>query len=128
MNKFLIFAAVSMAIAVIFGALGAHALKNSLDQASIASWNTGVLYQIIHSLAIMLIFLIAKQNNFDVNGIMWFMIFGIFAFSGSIYLLTLNKVWNISDSVRFLGPITPIGGMAFISAWFWLAMKIFKLK
>jgi uncharacterized membrane protein YgdD (TMEM256/DUF423 family) len=128
MNKFLIFAAVSMAVAVIFGALGAHALKNSLDQASIASWNTGVLYQIIHSLSIMLIYLIAKQNNFDVNGIMWLMIFGIFAFSGSIYLLTLNKVWNISENFKFFGPITPIGGLAFIIAWFWLAVKIFKIK
>lgn len=117
-----------MIIAIVLGAMGAHYLKENLELPAdkLDSWKTGVLYQIIHSLSIFMIILLGAKFQIDRVGVVInLFIIGILLFSGSIYLLTLNYVWQI-DSLKFLGPITPLGGLIFISGWVLLFSKLKK--
>ena len=116
-----------MVIAIALGAMGAHYLKENLQLPAdkLDSWKTGVFYQITHSLGIFIVILLATTFKIDkVGAIINIFILGMLLFSGSIYLLTLNYVWQI-DALKFLGPITPIGGLLFILGWILL---IFRLK
>lgn len=124
-TKQLKFAFYSMAIAVILGALAAHALKTFLPPVKIESFQTAVRYQMIHSLAIILIVLL-ERNGYSISK--WsFRLFqwGIFLFSGSIYLLSTTLIHGI-EPVRYLGPVTPIGGLLFIAAWILTALSLAK--
>ena len=112
-----------MAITVGFGAFGAHALKDLLEQTNrIATFETAVKYQAYHSLAILLLgVLAALWPNLPLKGIFWLFLIGIIIFSGSLYILCLTgKTW--------LGAITPLGGVSLIAAWVWLAVKLIKLS
>ena len=120
-------AAISMVIAIALGALGAHYLKETLGLPldKLDSWKTGVLYQVIHSLSIFIVLLLATTFKIDkVGAVINLFLLGMLLFSGSIYLLTLNYVWQI-DALKLLGPITPIGGLLFISGW---VLLFFRLK
>ena len=116
-----------MVIAIALGAMGAHYLKETLELPpdKLDSWKTGVFYQITHSLSIFIVILLATKFKIDKVGttINLFLI-GILLFSGSIYLLTLNSIWQI-DALKLLGPITPIGGLLFILGW---VLLFFRLK
>tara|TARA_B000000475_G_scaffold228909_1_gene193828 strand:- start:449 stop:817 length:369 start_codon:yes stop_codon:yes gene_type:complete len=108
-------------LSVILGAFGAHYLKNTLSEYSLSIFQTGVFYQFIHSLGILFIALLSHSlDNINLNLSIWFFISGIFLFSGSLYLLALTDV-------KWLGAITPIGGMFFILGWFTLIIKSFKI-
>ena len=108
-------------LSVILGAFGAHYLKNTLSEYSLSIFQTGVFYQFIHSLGILFIALLSHSlDNIKLNLSIWFFISGIFLFSGSLYLLALTDV-------KWLGAITPIGGMFFILGWFTLIIKSFKI-
>lgn len=108
-------------LSVILGAFGAHYLKNTLSEYSLSIFQTGVFYQFIHSLGILFIALLSHSlDNININLSIWFFISGIFLFSGSLYLLALTDV-------KWLGAITPIGGMFFILGWFTLIIKSFKI-
>ena len=108
-------------LAVILGAFGAHYLKNTLSEYSLSIFQTGVFYQFIHSLGILFITLLSHSLDYiNLNLSVWFFILGIFLFSGSLYLLALTDV-------KWLGAITPIGGMFFILGWFSLIIKSFKI-
>ena len=110
-NTFLILGAVSALIGVGMGAFGAHGLKTMLAPEMLAVYKTGVTYQMWHALGLILIALLRQQNKGKLliwAG--WFMFAGIILFSGSLYLLAiLNTKW--------LGMITPLGGVAFLIAW-----------
>ncbi|MEX0721556.1 MAG: DUF423 domain-containing protein [Balneolaceae bacterium] len=112
-------AAFLLAIAVAAGAFGAHALRNTLSPERLETWQTAVQYHVWHALGLFLLALIA--NQFQVN-VLWpasLLLAGILIFSGSLYVLCLtDKSW--------LGAITPIGGIAFISGWFLLGIQILK--
>ncbi len=111
------------AAAVVFGALGAHALKEQLDLNSLNSFNTAVRYQMWHVLALLALGIMAE----NVKNSIWIFrlwILGIIFFSGSIYLLTLDELMGINLS--FLGPITPLGGLALIAGWVALALSSWK--
>ena len=126
-RKYLKIATILMIIAIVLGAMGAHYLKENLELPAdkLDSWKTGVLYQVIHSLSIFIVILLSTTFKIDkVGAIINLFLIGMLLFSGSIYLLTLNFVWQI-DALRFLGPITPIGGLLFISGW---VLLFFKLK
>ncbi len=110
------------------GAFGAHALKESLSELQLKSYETGVKYHLIHSIAILVLALLYHQTKtklFYTAGILMFI--GIVLFSFSIYLLSCKELLGI-ESWSFLGPITPIGGTFFISAWVLVCMAGFKLK
>jgi uncharacterized membrane protein YgdD (TMEM256/DUF423 family) len=104
-------------LAVIFGAMGAHALKDKLEPAQLSSFETAVRFQFFHALVFLILGnskeLIATQHA---KTIFAFLITGVILFSGSIYLLSTAKLSGLNN-LRFIGPITPIGGMLMITAW-----------
>ena len=108
--------------AVILGALGAHALKSILTPDKLQSFETGVRYQVIHALALIMLALYHQQNasNFNLNkGIglaAHFFIVGSFLFCGSIYGLAFLSLTDSKWSM-VLGPITPLGGLSFMLGW-----------
>ena len=110
---------VVMAVAVGLGAFGAHALKDSLTSDQLGVWKTATLYQFVHGLALLVLGIV-----YHVRPSKWLwasiisLLTGIILFSGSLYLLT-TMGW------QWLGPITPIGGLAFILGWIF---AIFGLK
>lgn len=118
---FLIVASVLGALSVAGGAFGAHALKGQLTEAALNSFETGVRYQMYHAIALLMIALLAKQNPdvslFTTAG--WCFIAGVVLFSGSLYGLSLA-------GIKALGPVTPLGGVAFIAGWICLAIAAAK--
>tara|TARA_S200000501_G_scaffold348832_1_gene364389 strand:+ start:743 stop:1111 length:369 start_codon:yes stop_codon:yes gene_type:complete len=117
----LIYGSILSMLSVILGAFGAHYLKNTLSEYSLSIFQTGVFYQFVHSIGILFIALLSHSlDNINFNLSIWFFISGIFLFSGSLYLLALTDV-------KWLGAITPIGGMFFILGWFTLIIKSFKI-
>lgn len=104
--------AVFGAFAVILGAFGAHALRDTLASTGhIETWHTAVLYHLVHSVAA---FAIASGDSRKSRTAAWLWIVGIVLFSGSLYCLALG-------GPRWLGPVTPLGGVALILGWAWAA-------
>jgi len=97
-------------LAVALGAFGAHALRSTLETRGMLDvWNKAVLYHFIHAIALFALALYGTANR----GAWWLLFAGIFLFSGSLYLLALSNV-------RWLGAITPLGGLCFLAGWAWL--------
>ena len=112
--------AVFMALAVLLGAFGAHALKKVLSPDMLAIYKTGVEYQFYHALGLLLIGVIGfhiRSKYLRWAGL--FISIGIIIFSGSLYVLTLS-------GIKALGAITPIGGLSFVVGWIFLAIAIWK--
>ena len=108
-------------LSVILGAFGAHYLKNTLNDYSLSVFQTGVLYQFFHSIGILVLVLLSKSiDNLNLDLSIWFFTIGIILFSGSLYLLAIT-------GLKWLGAITPIGGMFFILGWMFLFMKSLKI-
>lgn len=110
---FLIIAPILAGLAVAAGAFASHALKERLSANALTIWETGAKYQIYHALALLLvaILMIYSDNNQNwlISSGISFMI-GILLFSGSLYALSLS-------GVKWLGAITPLGGVAFLIGW-----------
>ncbi len=100
-------------LSIIFGAFGAHLLKKHMSKDSLESFETGVKYQIYHAL-LLLIISILPQSKYVENAAL-LIILGIILFSFSIYGLTLSSTFG--KKIRFLGPITPIGGILLTAGW-----------
>lgn len=110
-------------IAVILGAFGAHALKAVLTEAQLSTFQVGIRYHFLHTLAIFGVAILSKNNDSKrLNLAISFFIIGIILFSGSIYLLACKDILGI-ESWKFLGPITPIGGTFFILGWSMLIVE-----
>ncbi|AEV34116.1 DUF423 domain-containing protein [Owenweeksia hongkongensis] len=112
-------------VAVILGALGAHALKAQLEPSSLNSFTTGVRYQAWHAIALLAIAM-GSFNLRYIKGIVWCWIIGTFCFSGSIYLLSTSSITGIQSSI--LGPITPLGGLFFIAGWLLIFISAIRPK
>lgn len=116
MNWIIAAGAINGALAVIAGAFGAHGLKAKLSPELLATWQTGAEYHMYHALALVLVgAMAAAQPQTALNGPAVALLAGILLFSGSLYLLALT-------GIKTLGAITPIGGVAFIVGWLWLAV------
>lgn len=116
-HKLLITGATLMGLAVILGALGAHALEKHLSPDILQSFETGVRYQIFHALG--LIILSTVFNQLHPSRMRWairLMLIGIICFSGSIYSFALGHLLNISIA-SVLWWVTPLGGLLLIAAW-----------
>ena len=117
-NKtFLQVGALMALLGVVLGAFGAHSLKESLPVDRLATFEIGVRYQMYHAIALVLVALLnpyLSKRSLNIAGYLF--IAGIVLFSGSLYLLACRDVIGLS-SWRWLGPLTPIGGMCFITAW-----------
>ncbi len=119
---FLILSSLSGALAVAFGAFGAHALKHRLDDYARGVYETAVQYHFYHSLALLAVGLLAVHHPDDplLRSSGWLFLLGLLVFSGSLYLLSLT-------GVRWLGAITPLGGLAFITGWACLAAAAWRV-
>lgn len=115
-NLFIGLGASGAFIAVAAGAFGAHALKQVLDADMLAVYNTAVEYQFFHSIGLLVIGGLHKSSPRHCHLIAaWAMLAGIIIFSGSLYLLS-------TTGIKWLGMITPIGGLCFLAAWLILAV------
>lgn len=111
----LIVGALYGAVSVILGAFGAHAFKKFLSPEKLASFETGVKYQMYHALLLLLVgFFFSFQNSMEKSAA-WSVMIGTFLFSVSIYLLSFAGYWGIN--LKWLGPITPLGGLFMIIGW-----------
>lgn len=123
-KAFLLWAGIFGLLAVVLGAMGAHALKDVLSNNQLSSFETGVRYQIYHAL---LLLVLSNIKELQSKFILWLIVLGVFLFSFSIYLLNLRFELNL-ESLSILGPITPIGGILLISAWGSIIYKSLKIK
>ena len=118
---FLVTGSLNAAAAVILGAFGAHGLKERLTTDMLSVYQTGVQYHFYHALGLILIGILAfhlpSSTWLRCSG--WLMLTGIILFSGSLYLLSVTKL-------RWLGMITPLGGLAFILSWLLLTYAVLK--
>lgn len=127
MNKKVIStAAILGAVAIILGAFGAHALKKVLDVDQLATFETGVKYQMYHALFLLFVGTSQIVSEKAKKGILYLVAIGVLFFSGSIYLLATNGLFGVDFKV--IGFITPIGGLLLIVAWIYLFVDILKNK
>jgi len=100
-------------LAVALGAFGAHWLKPTLEAHGLTDvWNKAVLYHFIHAIALFVLALCGTANR----GAWWLFFAGILLFSGSLYVMALTNV-------RWLGAVTPLGGLCFLAGWAWLVIS-----
>lgn len=127
-NNILIKGGILGITAVIGGAFGAHALKEILTPAHLASYQTGIQYQLIHAVVLLFLFLLTlKFDNQQFKIAAHLIFWGVILFSGSIYILTLKNIIGL-EALKFAGPITPLGGLLIISGWIYLTIGAVKLK
>lgn len=109
-------------LAVAFGAFGAHALKSRLDEYALGVFETAVQYHFIHSLALLAVGILAlsQPQAALLRSAGWLFLVGMVVFSGSLYCLSLT-------GIKWLGAITPLGGLAFIAGWACLSVAGWKL-
>jgi len=94
-------------LAVALGAFGAHALRSTIEaRGMLESWKTAVLYHLIHAIALLVLALHGPANR----AAGWLFVAGIILFSGSLYGMALT-------GARWLGPVTPLGGLCFLAGW-----------
>jgi uncharacterized membrane protein YgdD (TMEM256/DUF423 family) len=119
---FVLIGALNAAVAVTLGAFGAHALKARLPDDLLAVYHTGNQYHFYHALGLILVGLVAGRWSDSVllRSSGWLMLAGIVLFSGSLYLLSVT-------GQRWLGAVTPLGGLAFIVAWVLLAVAAWRM-
>lgn len=122
----LIFGAVYGLLSVILGAFGAHAFKKILSVERLESFETGVRYQMYAAFFLLIVGYILKFETGSEKWISWLMIFGAILFSVSIYLLSFQDYWGVN--LKFLGPITPLGGLFMILSWGMLILYFAKNK
>ena len=123
-NKYFKVGVIFALTSVIFGAFGAHLLKDLLSVDELSSFKTGVRYQMFHALGIIILSLNTNKFTDKLNRVLQIMSFGVILFSFSIYFLSLQNILNIKLS--FLGVITPIGGLFLISSWMLLFFIVKK--
>jgi uncharacterized membrane protein YgdD (TMEM256/DUF423 family) len=104
-------------LGVLLGAFGAHGLKQRVTPELLAIFNTGVLYHLLHAVALLSLALYGKTTEKSVTWPAALWLAGIVLFSGSLYVLTLT-------GVKQLGAVTPLGGLCFLAGWVMLAIRL----
>ncbi len=108
-------------LAVALGAFGAHGLRNILAADALAIFETGVRYQMYHALALLAVGLLTavRGSSGTLTASGWLFVIGTIIFSGSLYLLSVT-------GIRWLGAITPLGGVCFLVAWALLVVSALR--
>ena|SRR5688572_17185877 len=118
MKHFVIIGAILAALAVATGAFGAHALAARLTPERLQTWETAARYHMYHALALVLLGIAASRWPSPLlNAAGWLFVFGVLVFGGTVYTLALG-------GPRWLGAITPIGGLSLIVAWVLFAVGV----
>ncbi|VVT21688.1 Membrane protein [Marinobacter salarius] len=117
----LVLGALFALLAVMAGAFGAHGLRGVIDERGLEVFQTAVTYQIYHSLALILVAIlpVAGLSRRLLGVAAGFFVAGILLFSGSLYLLVLTDL-------RWMGPVTPVGGIGFMVGWILVLMAGFR--
>lgn len=116
----LITASIFGLLSIIFGAFGAHALKKILSEEQLHSFEVGVKYQMYHAIVLLILGL---NYAFTTPAIYWCFTLGTVLFSFSIYGLVLSDAKG--KKLRFLGPVTPLGGLLLVIGWLLLLINAF---
>ncbi len=118
---FLILGGLNAALVVLLGAFGAHGLKTRLSAELLAIYQTGIHYHLFHVLGLLVVGLVATQlpASAYLRWSGWLMLAGIILFSGSLYVLSIT-------GLRWLGMVTPLGGIAFIAGWVLFVLAVLK--
>ena len=117
---FFVIASISAFVAVALGAFAAHILKEKLPVDLFNIFEVGVRYHIYHAFGLFVVaWAIAQFPDANLSPAGWLMLAGTILFSGSLYALSLS-------GTRWLGAITPLGGVCFLAGWFWLAWCVWK--
>lgn len=121
LRRCVIAGALLMLLAVILGAFGAHALQKVLSPRQLASFQTGVLYQQLHALGLVLVGIVAgvTPRTRWIGRAAALFVAGIVLFSGSIYAMT-------AGAPRMLGMVTPVGGVSFMLGWLCVALHAWR--
>lgn len=121
LRTFLILGSINMFLSVALGAFGAHGLKSRITEEMLSIYQTGVHYHMIHALGLIMVAILSSKlpSSSWVNGAGWLLMIGIVLFSGSLYVLSIT-------GIRVLGAITPLGGVAFLIGWLFLAIAAYK--
>lgn len=120
MRLFFTLGCVLAALGVGLGAFAAHGLRNTLDAADLATFETGVRYQMYHAFALLAVaWAVERWGGATATYAGWSFVAGIALFSGSLYMLVLT-------GPRWLGAVTPLGGVAFLVGWGFLAWTAFR--
>lgn len=122
MKYLLVLGALNSALAVMLGAFGAHGLKARVDATLLEVWGTASQYHLYHALALLVVGLLARQLG--ASGLLvagWILFAGMLIFSGSLYVLVLS-------GQKWLGAITPLGGLTLIVGWLWLAGSLLRTQ
>ncbi|MEJ6755455.1 MAG: DUF423 domain-containing protein [Crocinitomicaceae bacterium] len=114
-KKIVVTGAVLILIGIILGAFGAHSLKKVVDSSQVLSFETGVRYQIYHGFALIILGVNADRLLINSKWVIRFILLGVAVFSLSIYLMVMQGPMGLS--LKFLGPITPIGGLLIVLGW-----------
>ena len=121
----LLFACILGGLAVVFGAFGAHALKKTLSEEQLKSFETGVKYQMYHALVLLVIGFNFKLETASEKYMVYSFTAGILFFLFSIYGLVISSAKN--KKLTFLGPVTPLGGLLLIIGWSLLGYAVYTM-
>jgi uncharacterized membrane protein YgdD (TMEM256/DUF423 family) len=127
-KKTLAVAGISGALCVALGAMGAHALKDKIPVENFQFFETAIKYQFYHTIALILVAILSDkiQSKF-LNYASTLFIVGICLFSFSLYFLALRPLWGIgNEEMKWMGAITPFGGLSLILAWLLLSVASIK--
>ena len=122
MSKFIKVSILFCVVSVILGAFGSHLLKDLLSETELSSFKTGIRYQMFHGLSILILSLNSNKFTSKLKTSLLLMSIGTVLFSFSIYFLSIDSL--LSFSMKFLGPITPIGGTILITSWIYLLLNV----
>ena len=126
-KSFVKIAAFSIAISILFGAFGAHALKEHFSSYYMDIWNKGIFYQIINSLGIIALVLLEKSDFVKkIKVCCILLLIGVVFFSGSLYTIAIMKTFytEVDSVVKLMIPITPLGGTMLIVGWMLVPFKV----
>lgn len=123
-KKIVLTAAVLLLLAIVLGAFGAHGLKDKVTPERIATFEVGVRYQFYIGLAMLILGFNEEKLGFSLKPTFILLLIGVLLFSVSIYFLAIQEI--LEASLKFLGPITPLGGLLMIIGLFVFIVKLMR--
>lgn len=123
-KKIVLTAAILLLLAIVLGAFGAHGLKDKVTPERIATFEVGVRYQFYIGLAMLILGFNEEKLGFSLKPTFILLLIGVLFFSVSIYFLAIQEI--LGASLKFLGPITPLGGLLMIIGLFVFIVKLMR--
>lgn len=123
-KKIVLTAAILLMLAIILGAFGAHGLKDKVSPERIATFEVGVRYQFYIGLVMLILGFNEEKLGFSLKPTFILLLIGVLFFSVSIYFLAIQEI--LGASLKFLGPITPLGGLLMIIGLIFFIVKLMR--